>query len=283
MNGTAARLLRTNPRLFYVILVFCILIPLLKPMGLPLNITKPVRDAWNFMESLPKGSIVVYSIDVSPSNEAENWPETVAFLHHSVLKGHRIVLATFIPEGVMYSERAVKEITDPAGYVYGKDVVVLPYRAGLETAVAAFSEDFRGTYRADYYGKSAESLPLMQDIKSMKDVALVNIFTAGDNGLYFLRQVEAKYKTPTIVGIVAVGITLYGPYQASGQLKGLLLGQAGAAEYELLCNRPGKGVAAMDAQSIGHVYLILLIVISNILYFSAKRQSKARSASEGGQ
>jgi hypothetical protein len=268
-------ILKTDIRIIHAVLVLVILFPLLRPLGLPLTITKPVKDAYDLVESLPKGAIVLHANDVSPSNEAENWCQLLAMVKHNVRKGHRIVLVSTVAEGPMYSDRIRKEVAEPAGYVYGKDIVVLPYRAGQETAVTALAEDIHGTYKSDYYGTATSQLPLMQEIKSVKDFAMVGCWTSGDLGLWYIRQVEAKYKIPTVTGIVAVGLTLYGPYQASGQLKGLLLGQAGAAEYETLIKSPGKGLAAMDAQSMGHVYLIVLIVVSNIFYFQAKRQSAA--------
>jgi hypothetical protein len=268
-------ILRTDIRLIHALLVLVILFPLFRPLGLPLTITKPVKDAYDLVESLPKGSIVLHANDVAPSNEAENWCQLLAMVKHNVSKGHRIILVSTVAEGPMYSDRIRREVAEPAGYLYGKDIVVLPYRAGGETAVTALAEDFQGTYKADYYGTPSSQLPLMQEVKGMKDIAMIGCWTSGDLGLWYIRQVEAKYKTPTVTGIVAVGLTLYGPFQASGQLKGLLLGQAGAAEYETLIKSPGKGLAAMDAQATGHLYMILLIVIGNIFYFRAKRQSAA--------
>ena len=82
-----------------------------------------------------------------------------------------------------------------------------------------------------------------------------------------MRQIEAKFKTAVIAGTVGPGIVGHLVYLSSGQLKGLLGGMAGAAEYEYLSKTPGKALAAMDAQSIGHVYFIVLMIISNIVYF----------------
>lgn len=61
-------------------------------------------------------------------------------------------------------------------------------------------------------------------------------------------------------------------YIRSGQLKGFLGGLRGAAEYELLVGAPGKGCAGMDAQSLGHVTIIVFLILGNIGYFAAKKQ-----------
>jgi hypothetical protein len=44
------------------------------------------------------------------------------------------------------------------------------------------------------------------------------------------------------------------------------------AEYEKLIAAPAFATSAMDAQSIGHFTLVVLIVIGNILYFVNRRK-----------
>ena len=49
-------------------------------------------------------------------------------------------------------------------------------------------------------------------------------------------------------------------------------GIAGAAEYEIANNSPGRAVAAMDSQSAVHVLVVLLILVGNVAYiFGASR------------
>jgi hypothetical protein len=51
----------------------------------------------------------------------------------------------------------------------------------------------------------------------------------------------------------------------SGQLKGLLGGMAGAAEYEKLRGEKGKATKGMDAQSLAHAFIALCIIAGNIV------------------
>jgi hypothetical protein len=44
------------------------------------------------------------------------------------------------------------------------------------------------------------------------------------------------------------------------------------AEYEKLVDRPAFATRAMDAQSVGHYTLVVLIIIGNVLYLINKRQ-----------
>lgn len=280
MNNNGHKAFDIDVRIIYGLFVLCVLIPLIKPIGLPLTITDSTRDAHDFTASIPADSVVLYSIEIGPSNEAENLPQAVAMLQHSAMLGHKILMVTFDPSAGPYLDRIAENVLEPTGLVYGEDFVIFPYRAGGESAVAALGEDMRGLYENDAYGNKLSSLSIMDKIDSIKDVALCQVYGSGDQASYYMRHVQAKFGTPVNVGTVAVGITLYGPYYASGQLSGMLIGQAGAAEYEALINMPGKGTAAMDAQSIGHMYMALLVLVGNIIYFGDKRRAAKEATNE---
>ena len=57
------------------------------------------------------------------------------------------------------------------------------------------------------------------------------------------------------------------------QLKGLLGGLAGAAEYEHLINRPDQAMAGMRPQSVGHIVIIGFILFGNLAYFLGRNRT----------
>ena len=81
------------------------------------------------------------------------------------------------------------------------------------------------------------------------------------------------------------------PYVKSGQVRGILAGMPGAAEYESMVknelqkmqneNHPGinssvavptgKATGRMSAQSIAHLVMVLFIILGNISYFIDRR------------
>jgi hypothetical protein len=63
------------------------------------------------------------------------------------------------------------------------------------------------------------------------------------------------------------------PYLKTGQLTGLIGGLRGAAEYEKLVEKPGKGILGMKAQSIAHIAIILLVLIGNASYLISRRRT----------
>jgi len=56
------------------------------------------------------------------------------------------------------------------------------------------------------------------------------------------------------------------PYHDSGQIVGFLGGLKGAAEYEALVGAPGEGIRGMDAQTISHLFIVLMIILGNVGY-----------------
>ena len=81
------------------------------------------------------------------------------------------------------------------------------------------------------------------------------------------------------------------PYVQSGQLKGILAGMPGAAEYEQLVYEymieeqlnnnkyinqnatitKGKAFARMSAQSVAHLLMVIFIILGNVSYYYSRR------------
>ena len=82
------------------------------------------------------------------------------------------------------------------------------------------------------------------------------------------------------------------PYVESGQIRGILAGMPGAAEYEQMVfnhlnslekNKymnsdievvPGKATSRMSAQSIAHVLMVVFIILGNISYYLLRRRAE---------
>ena len=96
----------------------------------------------------------------------------------------------------------------------------------------------------------------------------------------YVRQVYGTYKTRIIAGVPAVAITQVAPYVQAGQIEGILGGLPGAAECEILVQKRGQAVAAMDAQSLAHLLIIVLIAFRNIPNFFGAKEARAQSMSD---
>jgi hypothetical protein len=77
-----------------------------------------------------------------------------------------------------------------------------------------------------------------------------------------------------IGGLTAVYTADIQPFYQSGQMKGILGGLKGAAEYETRIGRPGDGMAGMRSQKVAHYMIIAFIVLGNVAYlYNKKRRS----------
>ena len=83
------------------------------------------------------------------------------------------------------------------------------------------------------------------------------------------------------------------PYVESGQLRGILAGMPGAAEYESLVYdymlssgnnnsfildlnqiSRGKATSRMSAQSLAHLIMVIFIILGNLSYYYSKKEKK---------
>ncbi len=269
----------TQTRIIWVILVLCVLAPMVFPLGLPLGSSPETEAGYVFIDNLPPGSIAIMDTEISPAPAGELWPMALAIGQHHLALGHKIITVAFSPDGVMYSQLLKDTLEEQYGAKYGEDIIVLPYRAGGESALAAMADDIRGNYTEDEYGNKLTQLPLWEKVKNIEDVAVVSTYTAGDHHLWLSRHVWGKHKVPSIGGVIALSAPEAIVYYKNGQLVGLVSGVKGAAFYEQKIGNPGPATMSMDAQSLGHAYLLLLMILGNVIYW---RQKKSKPVSDKG-
>ena len=91
---------------------------------------------------------------------------------------------------------------------------------------------------------------------------------------YWIQIVNAQYGVPVGSGVTAVVAPKMYSFVNAGQMTGLLGGMKGAAEYEIMVGKEAKAMRGMDAQSLAHLMIILLVVIGNIGYFATRKKEK---------
>lgn len=267
------KLQNIDRRIIYLLLVVVLLIPMFKPLGIPLAINSTTQTVFDIIENLdPSQDVVLFALDYSPGGSPDVHPQAMAVAEHLRRRGIKTIMVAFVDAGAMFGEQ-ILDVMEPKGWVYGTDVVNLGYMAGMETGIKNFAEDPGNSFITDIRGKTVATMPIMQGITHIKDFAFIIDFQTGAPGYQdFLRQVQGPYGVPYAAGIVTVSVPNVLPYVDSGQISGLLQGLRGAAEYELLLGAPGGGAAKMDAQSLGHLLIIAFILVGNFAYFMTKKK-----------
>jgi hypothetical protein len=266
------KLQNVDRRIIYLLFVLALAIPLIRPIGIPLQISPATRAVYNIIESLdPATDVVLLSFEYAPGSGIDIHAIPVTVVEHLMKRGLRWVGVSFSPEGPLMMNMIIDDL-ESRGYKYGEDFVNLGYMAGEENAIRLFSLD-TSVFTTDSRGNSVASLPIMQGISTVKDFAFVHGFTSSDLGIAgWLRQAVDPLGIDYAVGVVTVSVPSATPYYNSGQLKGLLGGLRGAAEYELLIETPGLGASMMDAQSMGHLLILGFILLGNLSYLFGKKK-----------
>ena len=96
---------------------------------------------------------------------------------------------------------------------YGEDWVQLGYKSGYEAVIKVIVTDLKQLYTTDRFGSSIDSIPLMANIKSLQDFALVINISAGYAGTKeWVQYASTPYPDITIVaGCTGVQAIRYPP------------------------------------------------------------------------
>lgn len=158
---------------------------------------------------------------------------------------------------------------------YGVDWVNLGYKAGYEAVMVLMGQGIANAFPVDYGNHRTNdyvALPIMQNVRDYSSFPLLVSISAGYPGTKeWVQQVNSRFHIPMISGSTAVQAPEFYPYLQSGQIRGLLGGMAGAAEYEKLRNERGSATRGMDAQSLAHVFVALCILLGNLVQWRKRR------------
>ena len=272
-------------KIIYALMFVVLVIPVVRPLGLPLPISDMTRDSYQAVENLPSGSNVMVAAYISIGLWPEVEPGTIVMLKHLLRKPVKFVIVCWAADEAKLMEGALAKVSDFArenNKKYGVDYVNLGFIPGMETAMAAFAKDVWATAPSDMYGTPISQLPVMSGIKTAKDFALV-LFITGSDVAAMIRQYVSAYGSKMVAFATIGWVPSFTPYLSSGQLVGLVPGVTGGAQYELLMKSPGAGLATTDALSLGFIYLVVLAILGNVLWNIERRSHGRRASKEVGQ
>lgn len=263
------RLLRLDRRVIFLLVALATAIPLLRPVNLPIAVSPRVRAAYDQVDKLPRGSYVLMSLDYEPDIMAELQPMAKAVLRHCFRKGLKPVVLTLYPAAPGLIEEALRVASTAEGKKRNVDFVFLGYKSGSQSVILGLGESIRTMFPTDFWGTPLEKIPMMKGHNSFADFPLVINLSGSSIADYYVRIAATRYRRPMILGSTAVMTADYYPYLSAGQIQGLIGGMKGAAEYERLMDLFGDARRGMDAQSLVHVVIVLLVILGNAALFAS--------------
>jgi hypothetical protein len=272
---------KLDRRWLFLIVGLLTLGPLIRPLGLPLTTSPPVKSFHDAVAAVPDGAIVLMSCDYDPGSKPEVVPMTKTALRQLFDKHCRVVITCLWPGGSGIVDQTLESVV--AEYrargqapVYGKDYVDLGYKAGNEAVMVLMGMGIASAFPQDQRANRTASLPLMREVRDYSSFALLVNISGGYPGTKeWVQQVNSRFHLPMVSGCTAVSAPEYYPYLQSGQIRGLLGGMAGAAEYEKMRGEKGSATKGMDAQSLTHVFVALCIVLGNVVQWSKRKGAGA--------
>jgi hypothetical protein len=285
------KLLYIDRRIIYLLVAIGALIPIIKPIGLPVVPTEPVQGLFDKLEGLEPGDAVIISFDYGPSSEPELNPMAESIMRHCFTKELKVMIMAIFPLGGV--NMAIREVEKIAGEYpeleYGVHYVNLGYKDGAQAAMKLMAVSIAQVFPTDVDGTSTDGMPIIDEIRNYNDVEVVISLATGIIGEWWADLVNAQFDVPVAVGCTAVSAPKYYAFLRSQQMIAVLGGLRGASEYEELVKRKYPEIAAvyerpeemvisattgMDVQSIIHVIIIAFIIFGNVMFFASKKKGR---------
>lgn len=274
----AERMLQIDRRIIFLLIGLCTLLPLLYPVGLPIRVSPEVRAIYDYIETLPEGSVFLLSMDFDPASKPELYPQATALLKHAFKKKLRVIGMTLWVSGTGMADQVITDVAKGMGKQNGTDYAFLGWSPGSGSLIITMGQDLYKAFPSDYSNRPTNELTVLKGVRSLRDVQYMVSLAAGNPGVeawYVFGKDKYNFEMGGgCTGVIAPG--LY-PFLRSGQINGLIGGLRGAAEYEVLINQKGRAVAGMDAQSATHLAIIVLVLLCNVFYLSTRVLPKQRT------
>ena len=298
MKNYIIKLGNLDRRIIFLLIGLSVLIPLLNPnlIDLPLGQDRNTKIVYDSISELQENDKVLISFAYGASTKPEVHPMAIALLNQLFSKGVKVYIVSLWPESPIMAQQAISEVkkSNLFNIEDGTNYVMFDYKVGGFVVIKGIADNFRDLYQQDYNGKSIDSLDIMNGVYSVKDFDFVFDFSAGVPGNAEWVQYACDPKNvPLSSGCTSIMVTDAIPYVESGQLKGILAGMPGAAEYEKMVYdymiveqqnnnlninkevviKKGKAYARMSAQSVAHLLMVIFIIIGNLAYYYSRKEN----------
>lgn len=258
-----------------LIVTVIICIPLFITFSLPIPIDDEVRELHNWVEALPAGStcVMYYEVAMVEYQEVHAW-----YLTREMLKKNcKVIALAGGTDGIWYHvlkgfpDAGIKPWNDDktVAYIdgvekrYGIDFVNLGMLgATTDAAYLLFLRDIWASCPADWYGNKVQNLPIMQNIKSVKDIAFLATMTSSEER--WVRSFGVAGYPLKLIDIGKGGqLAIAKSYKQAGNILGYVCGYE-PAQYEILCGTPGYAVQIQNAMGLMLMFTVGIIVLGNI-------------------
>lgn len=266
------RLQMIDRRILYWTLLIVLMLPYIRPLGLPITISSTTRALYEGLEKVQPGDVCLLSINHGVGSWPECGPAMVACVKMLLRQEAKIIVWSidFADVDITWN-MLMSQVPQLEHYTFGEDYVFFGYIPGSEANVALLGSNIRSILTLDTSGTPIDELPIMKEVYGAEDFRLV---ISSDNGewlTWYIQQWHTNYGTP--IGSICISMmgSLLMPYYHSGEIFGMSVGSRGGAELESLIKVPGEAIQSLDSISLSHLLVVVPIILANIGYFARRR------------
>lgn len=235
-----------------------------------MNETSAFYDA---IERLPQGGVALLALDYDAALDGELTPQVQAIVRHLSQRGISMAAVSITAQGVAIVEDVLAQ---ESGLVAGEDYLNLGYLPPHPASLQALLD---GPVHAPVLGMQVgpAETPLGLKIASFEAIDLIiTVSGSADHVRWWVEQVGTRYQTDIIAGVSASIAPYVLPFyhRDNGQVKGLLVGLAAAADYEqkLVGGVPlDYAQRNLALQGYGQLMLVAILLLSGITFALRRR------------
>jgi len=264
----------------YLVLLVALLVPLLLNTKL-FNVERspePSKAFFKAVETMPQGSAVLMVFDYEADLMGEMEPEAKAILRHLSERNLRVVSISTVPQGPYLAQQAWNQVAkDDAQTQYGQQFINLGFLVGREIGLRSLVQGKFGLDRPDFTnGRLLHTYAAMKDLRNIHDVgAIIIVGSTPETIRIWLEQVGTKsQQVPILVAVPASVEPAVLPYYHAKQVKGIVVGLVGAADYELQTGHAPSSGAAIDSLSVGALAALFLMAVGALAAIGSNRRKR---------
>jgi hypothetical protein len=274
-------------RILYALVWIIVTFAYQYPLGLPLPVGQFTQSAFDIVNDLEPGDIVLLNYDVSAIgwDEIKGGCESVV-PHVFEQPGVKIIFMSMVDQGPLFIEKTIQQIgVNPSGSnslqdweiqgkKYGIDYINIGYFPG--GATSALAADCRGNAVRDWSGHDPSSFYDSIGLNTAADIKLVASFDSSGGYGGFVSYWRLDFGTQIIATEVSSLVSGCINNYNNGLIDGFLASTRGAAEYQFLSGYKGLALQGMDALGLISVFLVVIIIVNNIAYWGYERNKGDR-------
>ncbi|MCA1947400.1 MAG: hypothetical protein LDL55_04690 [Armatimonadetes bacterium] len=278
---------RVPRQTIYLLMFLACGLPFFFDVRLPLYVWPETRAVFEVTDSTPPNKVVLICSNWVQGSQGENWPQYEALVSHLMMRGIKFVVVAVDsdPLAPQFSERVNERQAAKYGRKYGVDWVNLGMVRGAPLIMASIGRNIKSVFPRDYRGYStndAEKLPILRNVTGAADFQILWAIEYQPS-LDWMVWLDPAGRVPVAFGSAGIVTTSWYPYISSGQMKGMMAGIRGAAEYETLVrNKYGKrydeeglrGGRLLVPLAFGHLVIISFILLGNLGMIAKRRAAK---------